>query len=673
MTGNSELKRQQLAALEESELASSRDMVLECLGDSDWRVRKEAVVKAALLAESDSATQEALVAGLCDSQNVGMRNACLEVFSILGPMGSGPLLHAFDRLSPSCRRFAVEALGLGGSEASVSVLLGALESDDLNLVLAALEALSRVGGRAAETALRTRLSVPDPIQQVTALQGLDRLAVALSWRELAPVVSVPLLRRTAISALGRSDELDAIEPLLEVLIGDSESASEASACALAVFLRRHPAERQEIAERLAHVPDVRWRLVSQSREKADVVGRSATELLLLLQAEECLRRVVLLAAAGELTESAVADLRAWGAAAFGGLLRLSDASVGVELADVLEVASDLGRAICEEGETLPADDRVKFRSLLESAASSSDPALRRVAAAAARHWAVAEDAEWLVGLTAVVDPEVASIATKSVEALAKRDPSGLRAEFERLNVGQGTAGRLLRSYALMDGEDAFDRLRTSLTSNVAETRRSAVSALGELRASRAADHVALALGDEDHEVQLEAVRTLGRFKGHETNLPVRQLSDSAGSQRPSVRLEAARALGALGDDSGIAPLLELAVDGDAGVAVAALRALRQFPDYGAMQVFFQQLDHADSEVVKECLLGLEAAQGDSAFDAVRGALAHSHWDVRRQAVRVLAGMGEKARVLLAQRREVEADPLVLAAIDDIVGSQPPEG
>lgn len=658
-----EQRRQAIAELSDVALQGSRDLVLEGLGDENWRVRKEAAVKAAKLAVADRTTQEALVNGICDAQNVGRRNTCLEVFSMLGPEGALIVLERFETLPPASRRFAVEALGLGGSDAAVPVLLRAMESEDENLVLAAMEALSRVGGAVAIDALRASLAKGDLIQQVTALQGLERLAVDLPWSELSASANVPILRRSAISLLGRTDDLQALEPLVEAVVNDSESAAQAAVCALAQFVARHPDWRTGIAQRLRKVETAGLRVTELMQAGPGSVRAASLELLLLARDESCLREFVKVVRAGEVTERAVEEARAWGTAALSPVLALAAQLTDADRAVALEVAGELARSAQEGGSDLPVSDLGALREAMRGAAASGDARLELAAANVALSWAEPVDAQWLFPLANGTSSEVLNAAAEAIEALALGNPETLRGALNDVDVGGGEDGRLLFALTLLEGDAALTRLRSSLASDRPATRKSAVNALGELKGPVAAEYVALALADDDLEVQLEAIRSLGQFQGVGTSVPVDRLTSATRSPNADIRVESARALGCLGDEAGVAALVALAHDSEPAVVLASIRSLRRFTTPDLISVFVDQLHHTDPEVIKECLAGLRTETADAAFEPICKLLAHPSWDVRQLAVAAIASYGDRGRSALTARIEQEQDPLVRKTID----------
>src|SRR5690606_14067534 len=159
----------------------------------------------------------AMVAALLQGENVGLRNAALEVLGQLGSAAAEALLAAMATAPAGARKFLIGALGDSGDLEAVHLLAEEAVGEDANNAAAAIDALSRLGGPAAELALRGRLGSPDPFQRMAALDGLNRLRAAVPWEELEPVLDDRLLRRLVLSVLGRCGNEAAVGPLVDAL------------------------------------------------------------------------------------------------------------------------------------------------------------------------------------------------------------------------------------------------------------------------------------------------------------------------------------------------------------------------------------------------------------------------------------------------------------------------
>jgi len=85
-------------------------LLVRALGDEDWRVRKEAARVAVEVAVPWGLLPD-LVDAIVQGENVGLRNAALEALERLGPRAANALLVALPRVPDGARKFLVVALG----------------------------------------------------------------------------------------------------------------------------------------------------------------------------------------------------------------------------------------------------------------------------------------------------------------------------------------------------------------------------------------------------------------------------------------------------------------------------------------------------------------------------------------------------------------------------------
>jgi HEAT repeat protein len=163
-----------------------------------------------------------------------------------------------------------------------------------------------------------------------------------------------------------------------------------------------------------------------------------------------------------------------------------------------------------------------------------------------------------------------------------------------------------------------------------EVRRAALVGLGRVGGERAAGLVALALADEDIEVQIVAAQVLGRIRDEHGGAPgVFGLLNAVSSEFPHVRSAVARALGQTNSPRAVAPLVELLRDSDAGVAMAAVEALGQLNPSELVSSLQSALAHSDREVVKAALKALSSCLDPAVPERLIAGLQHEAWDVRK--------------------------------------------
>jgi len=219
LAGDAEQRRQATSHLAELELPEALPLLLRALGDADWRVRKEATIAARSFVP-DRALISALITALGQGDNVGLRNAAVEVLAIAGHAAAPAIADAMSALDEVGRKLAVEALGRSRDEAALGPLEAALFDPDDNVRQAAVEAIATVGAVAGEPAhkiLIRCLSDEDRFIRLTALEGLSSLGVAVPWRRLEPLLADPTSRTAALMAAALAEHPQAPSALAHAL------------------------------------------------------------------------------------------------------------------------------------------------------------------------------------------------------------------------------------------------------------------------------------------------------------------------------------------------------------------------------------------------------------------------------------------------------------------------
>jgi len=650
-----EIRRQALADLARSEDVHRARTLMASLGDVDWRVRKEAARVAATVAEPWGLLP-ALVDALVQGDNVGQRNAALEVLERLGPSAASALLVALPRVPEGARKFLVAALGYAGG-AGVDRLAELSSDADQNTAQAALEALARIGGRRAEAALRHHLVSDDPVQRVAALEGLESLEATVSLSELEELLDNRITRRLALRTLGFCEEAEAVTVLLDSLSGGSDATAIEATVALGRLLRRGGSPARALNERAAELDEsTRFALRKVCASGREAARRSATWVLLIARDAPVLGTASELASEDRLAPAALDAIRAWGADAVIPLLAARRELDPRPQATALEMAAELA------GDQASDHAVARLRSALREAMAADELPLVVAASAAMKRWAEAEDAALLVSAASRFDGAVAGGVGRSLEALAARSPAAVEAALTDITLDGSVGAGLVPAMAALGGTVASDRLRAVLNADDPRARRAATIALPSLGPRLAAELAGFALADEDVDVQVAAVRVLAQLDQGELGLDGLRLALQATFE--PVVAAAARALGELGDAESAAPLRQLVSEGRPGVAVAAMEALGTMDDPALDDLLVEALGMSDDELVKEALRAI--ARRDRPRRAARIALAleHAAWDVRQLAATLLGETGSaESRDALKRRAEREGDRLVLASIE----------
>lgn len=353
----------------------------------------------------------------------------------------------------------------------------------------------------------------------------------------------------------------------------------------------------------------------------------------------------------------VEALRSWGADLIEPLLMLRRGEPRV-WAIALELGSELSYHHAAE---VSHGTRDRIRGLIERDLTDAGDAVRAAAAESLRWWGDPRDCRALVECLNSPSHEVRAAATRALEALAKRLPEPVAKALQCADLDGPGGADIAQVLSRLDSDGAVEVLKRGLHSRNARTRRAAVQALALANATDVAQLVGYAVADEDIDVQIAAVRTLGQMSSTEANMPLRTALDSPFAP---CRAEAALALGRRGASDAILPIRDLLEDAEPVVVAAALDALAWLGDAGVAEAVQAALAHADDEVFQA---GLRAArtlsQGDAEEFVGRG-LEHTSWNVRMLAIKLLVELDTpRTRQLLGSALVGERDTMVRHAIE----------
>ncbi|MEN8183196.1 MAG: HEAT repeat domain-containing protein [Myxococcota bacterium] len=640
-------------------LAEALPLLIERLGDLDWRVRKAAVDRLATVADP-AGVADALVEALADSENPGRRNAAVEALVRSGAPVLPRLLKASSDRDVDVRKLAVDALaGIADERASVR-LLEMLEDPDPNVRGSAADALGAGGELRARDPLLglANGSEEDPLVRLSALCALHQLEVPVLVAEIEPVLSHSLLRAAGFQLLGYSDEQGAWWVLLKGLAASSRTTREAAMQALLRILgRATPDEASELARQIGEA----------AASAPDALGDAA---LRLPEADPATRRVLIqfLGLAGDAT-SAPAILRAG-----------TDETLTELVLATLEGMGDLAQ------------------SALEAAFSGFDPPARVLACQALGRWPGALAQNRLCAC--LEDPEVevriaaAHALTRcegeqTLGALIRRlsvaaEQTGPEADDELATLGDALASVALREDAAQSAR-AVELLAARLVSAEAAERAQIARVLGDLGRPEGADAIALLVSDPASDVRRAAVRGLARISPRSESLRLALADDSASvrvaaagslagfeaaqvvedlaclvrDDDPRVRAAAVQEVArfatverAEGHQAQLLELLSAALCDTGSVAIAAVEGLTAVGRPEAARLALDALGHEDAEIVQSVVRCLGEGGDADSLEYLVPLVGHPHWLVRAEAIDVLT-----------KRRVVRAVPAILRHLE----------
>ncbi len=631
--------------------------ILDALSDPDWRVRREAISLAAQAIQKDELIDE-LLTRLVQTNNIGLRNAAIEVLGLVAQGKSEKFAEACSRAGEGAKKFLVEAMGKTRDPQMIDHLELLVRGSNTNVAAAAVEALVCIGGVRVAELLRGGLSTQHLFLRISIVEGLTRLGTRVAWDELKPAVEDAIVRRISTELLGRTGDPEALEFLIELATDASPQTSAAALRAIGELAERAAEHRAELVERLGAANESFRHAIHESLLHGDTATRQGAAYLSVLCRDETSLEAVIQAVADDVANpETVEALRSWGAGLVEPLLMQRRGEPRV-WAIALELAAELSSRHLAE---VPPGTRDRIRSLIERDLTDGTNPVRAAAAESLRWWGDERDCRALVECLNSSSHEVRAAATSALEAIAERSPDLVEGALARADLDGPGGADIAQVLSRLASGGAVEVLKRGLHSSDPRTRRAVVQALAMADATDVAQLIGYAVADEDIDVQIAAVRTLGQLRSTEANAPLRTALDSP---FPPIRAEAALALGRRDVNSAIPRIRTLLEDREPVVIAAALDSLAWLGDSEVEAAVERALAHPDHEVFQA---GLRAARTLPSIDAeklIERGLQHEAWNVRMLAIKLLLEIDtEYTRKLLSDALAVEGDSMVRHAIE----------
>jgi HEAT repeat protein len=640
--------------------------LIGALGDASWRVRKAALDLVLLAPPADSLPL--LIAGLRDEGNAGRRNSSMEALVRLGPAAVPALASLVTDRDPDLRKFVVDALGNIDAPTVPALLRTALEDPEENVSAAAAEYLGRRRDRAAVPVLLRRLGESGSWLTFGCLRALGEIGDAAAAPAVTALLGEPGLRKTALEALGRVGDDQAVPHLLDALFSRDRGLRRVAALAVHRILPRlgPGAAAAALAAGVRAQSDADFfEFLRGMLAQEDPQARAAAATLLGFAPGARMVPIVLEA----LPQAAEQDQEL-----FGGVLDgLPDADLPLLVARLLDpspvvrlrLAGVLGRRGYREAVplllTLLDDDTGHVRAAAATALGRiGDPA------------AVSP----LVGLLRDPFPDVREAGMEAVVAIGQAGQSRLGLVLTLLEphftaADEGFAAAAVRIAGRLGGHGLITRLGLALRDARGEVRRAAVEAIGAVGGAEAVAALRVALTDEDVAVRREAVHRLGLTR-EVSALPL--LLPMLGDEDLWVRVRTVQALGGIAHPEAWRVLLAAAAGDPPGPRrLAAVRALGAGRVPGSLAVLTDLAGAVDRETGMAAIEALGALGDPGALDVLLARLADPAWGLRAVAVRALGPFVADSRVSSALVRAAgeDTDPLVRSLAGRIIAQGAP--
>ncbi|XXX79597.1 HEAT repeat domain-containing protein [Sorangium sp. So ce134] len=587
---DAEERRQAAARLGRADVTEALPLLLRALGDPDWRVRKEATYACHRLIQAGAppaaegerppapqggaegerpSAAQVLVGALLDalrtSDDVGLRNAAIEVLGYCGRDATPALVGALAELKGDERKLVVDALGRTRDPAALDALYAALAEKDDNLRQSAIEAIAGMGLIARERVtdiLYERLGDRDRFVRLTALNGLNGLEAPVPWRVLSQLIDDPILRSAALCAAALAESPEAPRALVTALATARGGAFAQLVRALARLVEGPLASH--VVDALRAAPqEVGARLVQAAASPgagagaaeppswrglgADPVSGRAQALVLaaMARAPGAADAAVQAMIEPALVETAQRALGLLGGEALPSVLAYLERHIDPD-PDLWEGLDDATAALID-GAVAIAEQRGREGAPAQPPQPAADPTLDELLGAVRRSVkspstlvatsalyglakiGAADDFSLVVSQTRAISLPVARAAESALAGLSERYPESARALARRLMQAEETH---LAAAIVIEALGTADREEIAFLTSVASVgdvraRRAAVTAIAAAAGVSALDVLSVSLADEEREVRLAAARALGRLYA--------SLSDRAGDERARAR------------------------------------------------------------------------------------------------------------------------------------------
>ena len=647
-----ETRRSAVVELSAFPLRVSREYLFTAMGDSSWRVRKEAV-EVVLCSASALESAEEIFNLLRSHENAGLRNSAAEALVRMGKAVL-PILEAHgDDADDDVRKFVVDIIGTIGDASSFPRLIRALEDNDPNVRTSAVESLGRMKDTRAVRPLLEALSRPDVSFRYTILDALSAIGVPFPLEAITPFLADDLLRKAVYECLGSVGGCDAVPLLVEGLAEGGRSVREAAAKALSAIRGRISdapflQECDSLVRRGVRPPMVDG-LHSMLKSFDTALQKAAISILGIIGDGSAASAILRACRNEQLLPECLGALRAMGTVTVPFLEQ--EYTVGDE-----EAKKSVLR-LCGE---------MMFRespALMRKGMLDPSPQVREAAAAAVGKIGLTDLVSEVSTLLNDLDQDVRETALGTLALLSGTDTESVTVVAATFANSDDPDKRRYASFlcgVLHDGE----RLALLMKDEDARVRKGAVQGLAELVSDDAVHHLILALTDEDPDVRIAAADSLGESERKDA---LDALALAARDEDPWVRCAALRSLGKVGGKQAL-PEIEAALDSSDGLlSLAALDALAGIEGEKSLNLIRRAAEGEDGDMVKSAMEILAQREDPWILDQGEALLRHPHWDVRNTAVRILAERrGATVVPLLRRTLEMENDELVRSRIVEVL-------
>ncbi|HVT08031.1 MAG TPA: HEAT repeat domain-containing protein [Polyangia bacterium] len=615
--------------------------LMPLLDDPNWATRRAVV---AALAAAGPASLEPLCEALRNARDSEGRIAAVVDALSAATADPLPLLAAMTAEADADVAVLADVAQILGRRRSVAAMptvaaLSRHEND--NVAVAAIEALGRIGGRAAVDSLVEAVGSGNFFRVFPAIDVLGRSGDPRAVAPLTALLDQPQYAGEAARALGRTGDIAAVAPLVRYIARASAAAVRLAAEALSDLHQRY-CDRFDDA-----------RPVETSIKAGAEVPGFSRHLLLALQEGDPTEQAAICFVLGVIqdpsTTSALTALldgpplvAAAAAAALGGLAHQAGENV---LAGIRTGSPTHRKALLPHisGGWAAADVVACLRD--------EDPDVRVLACdALARMGAVGEVAA-LFPVLGDPDTRVSYAAVGAIQSLGSNETERLALEAAR-SPDVRVRRAAVRILTYFGSTSALGVFLSALEDPDERVREAAVQALPLMDDPRAFETLLACAKSKSEKTRAAAMRSLGQSMGDLRASAY--LMKGIRDPDPWVRYYACQSLGKLAFEPAAEAIIGLLDDPAGQVRIAAIEALSCLKSEPAIAALSQAATDTDEDVQRAAIVGLGVAQHASALPLVIQATRAANPATRLVALSALAGFRDPA--VLVAFRDAAGDP-----------------
>ncbi len=644
---SAEIRRR--AVIDFAKLSSEHkvSLLLKALGDEDWRVRKEAV-RVASQSPNDSLLVSSLIDSLGEEENIGLKNAAIEVLSNIGDGVISDIIAVLGSPNAEVRKAAIDIIGAIKTNQTVDLLVAALRDEDLNVRIAAVEQLGRQKNSNVKEVLLQCLREDITMLQSAALQALRNLNISVSFEELVRLFPHQVLREELLLALGRCGSLEAVEIIGKHII------DEPAAC---IAMESLHGCSEKIAERVNAVlknmdEEHRFALANRALSENKDVARAAIQCILWSERAEYMPNIVSLARNSLFYPMLVNGLSSWKNSAIMTLCSMLDTETEHRLASVIGLISRL--ADDENGPSLAP--------VITPLLSSPHPAVSTSASSFVARFGDETVVDSLVLLLSTDEPRIINAAGVALSEIGKRYREAVRDALVDASFEGYSGVSLCRVMEIVGDHRDLKKLEFLAASEDSALRRSALRAFASVGRGSVIEKIEKFLQHKDLGTRIAAADALAIIGKEASSAIVRAINVAEGPLLGAL----IRALGKVGHCEAEKILVTMCRKSP-DIALSAVEAASSLQiNLGSVREFL--LGHSDIEVVKS---SIELFKNSLTAKEIARLIAHESWDVRLKTVQESRACINNDEVLnaLKARLPIEEDDLVRESLLIVTGEE----